>query len=67
MTKLKAMTGSGFGGLIAYMTEKEASSFICGSQETAKDFLRECSALRSARPDCKKPVLHFSLSQPPGG
>jgi len=66
MTKLKAMTGSGFGGLIAYMTEKEASSFICGSQETAKDFLRECSALRSARPDCKKPVLHFSLSQPPG-
>src|SRR6266481_25502 len=64
--KVKAMTGSGFRGLITYMSEKRGSSFVCGSQPTKKDFLRECAALRSARADCSKPVLHFSLSQPPG-
>ena len=62
--KVKVNTGGGMRGLLKYQVKKD-SIFICGSQQNQHDFLRETAALRSLRPDCKKPVLHFSLSQPP--
>lgn len=63
--KVKVKAGGGMRGLIAYLT-KDDSEFLAGTQPTPKDFLRETASLRELRPDCKKPVLHFSLSQPAG-
>lgn len=63
--KVKVSTGSGMKGLVRYQL-KEDSTFICGTQQNQNDFLRETAALRELRKDCTKPVLHFSLSQPPG-
>lgn len=63
--KVKVSTGAGMRGLVKYQV-KDGSEFVSGSQPIASDFLRETAALRELRPDCRKPVLHFSLSQPPG-
>ena len=52
-------------GLVKYQTKSD-SILISGTQVSQSDFLRETALLRELRPDCKKPVLHFSLSQPPG-
>lgn len=63
--KVKVSTGGGMRGLVKYQ-KKSGCELISGSQLTAENFLRETAALRELRKDCKKPVLHFSLSQPPG-
>jgi len=63
--KAKVRTGGGMRGTVNYQN-KDGSEFISGSQENANDFLRETAALRELRKDCKKPVLHFVLSQPDG-
>ncbi len=65
--KVSVSTGGGMSGLAKYMN-KIGSQFICSSTLTdhLPDFLRETAMLRQLRPDCKKPVLQFSLSQPPG-
>lgn len=63
--KAKVRTGGGMRGTVNYQN-KDGSEFISGSQENASDFLRETAALRELRKDCKKPVLHFVLSQPDG-
>ena len=64
--KSKVKTGKGFGGVMRYAADKPGASFIAGTQPTPRDFLREAAALRALRPDCKKPVLHLSLSLPSG-
>lgn len=64
--KAKVTTGKSFKGLMRY-AQKDDSSFV--SSSTGSDpanFLKTCASLRRARPDIKSPVLHFSLSQPPG-
>lgn len=64
--KAKVKTGGGMRGLVKYQIEKPEAEFVCGTQSNSKDFMREVAALRALRPDCKKPVLHISLSLPPG-
>lgn len=62
--KCKLTTGGGMAGLLKYQNKSD-SEFISGSQPDQASFLRETAAIRSLRPDCKKPVLHVSLSPPP--
>ena len=52
-------------GLTRYQV-KPGSSFICGTQPDRDAFINECNSIEATRPDCKKPVLHFSLSLPTG-
>lgn len=64
--KAKVSTGKGFRGLVNYQTKPGASFIAASTGKEPSDFLRQCAMLRSSRPDVGKPVLHFSLSQPPG-
>ena len=50
-------------GLTRYQV-KPGSSFVCGTQPDRNSFISECKFIELTRPDCKKPVLHFSLSLP---
>lgn len=52
--------------MVSYVTAPDKSEPLGGTAPAANDFLRRCAQLRELRPDCQKPVLHFSLSQPPG-
>ena len=63
--KVKVSSGGGMRGTVNYQAKPD-SEFIDGSQSTKTSFLRETAGLRELRKDCKKPVLHFSLSQPTG-
>jgi hypothetical protein len=64
--KVKITTGKGFAGVVKYATGKQQADFIGGTAPDAKSFLFRTAQLRAQRPDCKTPVLHFSLSQPEG-
>lgn len=64
--KAKVTTGKGFRGLVNYQTKPGAIFIASSTGLEPADFLRQCAMLRSSRPDVGKPVLHFSLSQPPG-
>ena len=63
--KVKVTTGANMAGLTRYQI-KAGSSFVCGTQPDRNSFISECKFIELTRPDCKKPVLHFSLSLPAG-
>jgi hypothetical protein len=73
MKGIAIKTGGGIGGQFRYVTRdgkpqeiRAQVCFIDGTQDNKKDYLREQAALRSLRPDVRKPGLHFVLSLPDG-
>jgi hypothetical protein len=64
--KVKITTGKGFAGLVKYANKQDAEFVNSTTGDDPKAFLNRCAQLRESRPDVKSPVLHFSLSLPPG-
>jgi hypothetical protein len=54
----------GFVGLMKYAQKPDAQFISSSTGADPQDFLRTCARLRESRPDCRVPVLHFSLSLP---
>ena len=64
--KVKVSGGKNFRGLVNYQNKPDAEFVSSSSGPNPESFLLACATLVRARPDVKKPVLHFSLSQPVG-
>jgi hypothetical protein len=64
--KVKIKTGSSFSGVVKYVTNPAKSTFGGGTAPSPQAFTERAKMLVKTRPDCKTPVVHISLSQPPG-
>ena len=66
--KAKISKGSGFRGVVNYLLDEERGIIIGGNMAgtTQAALSAEFGAVRTMRPDIKKPVWHCSLSLPPG-
>ncbi len=67
--KAKVERGSGFRGALNYAIDEEKSAQLVGgnmSGTTPRELASEFAISRKLRPECSKPVMHFSLALPIG-
>ncbi len=57
--------GGGFYGILAYAIHKEGARLIGAAQGTLEELAQDFGVFRSLKPQCRKPVLHLSLSLHP--
>ena len=58
--------GTSFKGVLDYTTDKEKAEPLSFDREDKKGAIRDMAYLAMCNTNCKKPVLHMSLSLPRG-
>lgn len=67
--KAKVERGSGFRGVLNYAVDPEKDAQLVGGNMTGttpRELASEFAISRKLRPECAKPVMHFSLALPKG-